>query len=114
MVRIVDYKTYQTEDGEEFFALVVQGGIAAVKSRETGKTYLTKQTARVSCTFDEETCKSLIGSEIAGRIVKVEVEPFEYALPETGEIITLTHRNEFVSEEDAVLNSNLQEEETVI
>ncbi len=114
MVRIVDYKTYQNEDGEDFFALVVHGGIAAVKSRATGKTYLTKQTARVSCTFDEETCKSLIGSEIPGRIVKVEVEPFEYALPETGEMITLTHRNEFVTEEDAILNDNLQKEETVI
>lgn len=114
MVRIVDYKTYQNEDGEEFFALVVHGGISAVKSRETGKTYLTKQTARVSCTFDEETCKSLIGSEIPGRIIKVDVEPFEYAIPESGEIITLTQRNEFVTEEDAILNDNLQAEETVI
>ncbi len=114
MVRIVDYKTYQNEDGEDFFVLVVQGGIAAVKSRETGKTYLTKQTARVSSTFDEETCKSLIGTEIPGRIIKVEVEPFEYSLPETGEIITLTQRNEFVTEEDAILNDNLQIEETVV
>lgn len=114
MVRIVDYRTYHNEDGEDFFALVVQGGITAVKSKASGRTYLTNQQAKVSCTFDEETCKTLIGSEIAGKIVKVEVEPFEYTVPDTGEIITLTHRNEFITEEEAILNDNLQKEESVI
>lgn len=114
MVRIVDYRTYQKDDGGDFFVLVVEGGIAAVKSKESGRTYLTKQTAKLSCTFDEETCKDLIGSEIPGRIMKVEVEPFEYEVPESGEVITLSHRNEFVSEEEGILKENVQEEETVI
>jgi len=34
--------------------------------------------------------------------VKVEVEPYEYALPETGEIITLSHRWEYVKESDKI------------
>ena len=114
MVRIVDYKTYQNDDGEDFFVLVVQGGLAAVKSKVSGKVYLTKQTARVSCTFDEETCKSLIGTEIPGQIRKMEVEPFEYTDEETGELRVINFRNQFISEEEAVLFDNIQEEETVM
>ncbi len=114
MVRIVDYKAYQNEEGEDFFVLVVQGGITVVKSKETGRTYLTKQTAKVSCTFDEDTCKDLIGTDIPGRIIKMEVEPYEYTNEETGELITLTHRYQLVTEEDAILNDNIQPEEAVI
>ena len=75
--------------------------------------YLTARTATVSCTFDENTCKSLIGSELSGKIMKVDVEPYEYTVPDSGEIITLTERNEFVSEEEAILQDNLVKKEEV-
>jgi len=113
MVKIVDFKTYQKEDGTKFCALKVQAGVEAVKSKQTGKMYLTARTATVSCTFDENTCKSLIGSELSGKIMKVDVEPYEYTVPDSGEIITLTERNEFVSEEEAILQDNLVKKEEV-
>ena len=40
MVTIVDYKGYQREDSTEF-ELIIQGGVEAVRSQETGRTYLT-------------------------------------------------------------------------
>ena len=83
MVTIKDYKTFQKENGENFFALVVQGGLEAVKSKETNRTYFTAKTATVACTFDEETCVNLIGTEMPGKIMKVDVEPYEYAIPDT-------------------------------
>ena len=113
MVKIVDFKTYQKEDGTEFCTLKVQAGVEAVKSKETGKMYLTARTASVPCTFNEATCEALIGSELPGTIRKVIVEPYEYAVPSSGEIITLTERNEFVSEEEAVLQDNLVKQEEV-
>lgn len=114
MVTIVDYKTYQKENGEHFFTLVVQGGIEAVKSKETNRTYLTAKTARVSCTFGEETCKGLIGTQMPGRITKSLVDPYEYAIPDTGEVITLSHRNEYMSEEEAIIKENVELESAVI
>jgi hypothetical protein len=114
MVTIVDYKTYQKEDGTDFYALVVQGGLEAVKSQETGRTYLTARTTKVPCTFNESTCESLKGSTLPGRIQKVEVEPYEYTIPDTGEMITLTHRYEYISEEESILKENVIEEEAVI
>ena len=113
MVKIVDFKTYQKEDGTEFCTLIVQSGVEAVKSKQTGKMYLTAKTARVPCTFSEAVCESLIGSELPGVIRKVVVEPFDYTVEDTGEVITLTERNEFVSEEEAILQDNLVKKEEV-
>ncbi len=113
MVQIVDYKTVQREDGSTFNSLVVQGGVEGDKSKEKGRNYLTARTARVACTFDELTCESLKGTQIPGSVKKVEVEPYEYAHPNTGEIMTLTHRYEYISEGESIIKENVIEEEKV-
>lgn len=95
MVTIKDYKKRENKDGEEFFVLVLQGNVVPVRSQETNRMYFTAKTCTVSSTFDEETCQQIIGQQFPGDIVKVETEPYEYALPETGEVITLSHRWEY-------------------
>ena len=86
-----------------------QGGVAAVKSQETGRTYLTVRKARIACTFDEQTCESLIGSELDGKVIKVPVEPYEYALPDTGEVMTLEHRYEYIDNVKDTIRENVME-----
>ncbi|HSD08869.1 hypothetical protein [Flavobacterium sp.] len=113
MVKIIDYKTYQRKDGEEFYALVVQGGLEAVKSQETGRTYFTAKKATVSCTFTEEMCNSLVGETLPGSIKKVNTEPYEYTIPDTGEVIELNHRYDYISEEDSVIEDNVMKTELV-
>lgn len=113
MVKIVDYKTYQKEDGTEFYALVVQGGVEVVQSKETNRTYLTASTVSVPCTFNEITCQSLVGQDLPGGIRKVEVEPYDYTIPETGEVITLTQRRQYVDEEEATVMDNVVKTEVV-
>ena len=113
MVTIVDYKTYEREDGTTFNTLVVQGGLEAVKSKETGNTYLTAKTARVPCTFDELICESLKGTQLLGSVKKVDSEPYEYAIPNSGEIVTLTHKFEYVSEQENILKENVVRKEEV-
>jgi hypothetical protein len=99
MVRIVNYQKRTTEEGKEFFTLELQGGIEVVKSQETGKLYMTARKANMSCTFDELTCQSLIGTELPGSVRKVECEEYSYTIKDTGEIITLSHRFEYVEQE---------------
>jgi hypothetical protein len=99
MVRIVNYQKRTTEEGKEFFTLELQGGVEIVKSQETGKNYMTARKASMSCTFDEQTCQSLIGTELPGSVKKVECENYSYTIKETGEIITLSHRFEYVEQE---------------
>lgn len=112
MVTIVDYKKYQRENGETFYALEVQGGIESVKSKETGRTYFTARSAKVSCTFNEMTCKALIGNQMPGSI-KVEVEPYEYIDQQTGETKQLEHRYEYLSEEESIIEQQVLKNEMV-
>ncbi|AUS05123.1 hypothetical protein [Pseudotamlana carrageenivorans] len=112
MVTIKDYKKRESEKGE-FFVLVLQGEIAPVKSKSNGRMYFTAKTCTVSCTFDEESCKQLIGMQFPGEIVKVTTEPYEFALPETGEIITLEHRWEYRENSDKAVAENVVEESDV-
>ena len=53
----------------------------------------------MSCTFDEATCISLIGTELPGSVKKVVCEDYSYTIKDTGEIITLSHRFEYVEQE---------------
>ena len=98
MVKIINYQKREREDGTTFFALELQGGLELVLSKETGFFYATSKKAFITSTFDEATCKSLIGTELPGRVTKVEVEPYPYIVEETGEELILTHRWMYVPE----------------
>lgn len=114
MVRITDYRTIQKENGETFYALIVQGGIEAVKSKETDRIYFTARTATVASTFNEATCQSLVGTQFPGEIKRVEVEPYEYLVPETDEIITLSHRYQFIPEEESTVSKQVIRDEELV
>ena len=99
MVRIINYKTRQKEDGTDFYHHEVQGGIEMVLSKTSGQYYATAKKATVSTTFDEETCKGLIGTQMPGKISKIQTEPYAYTIRETGEVITLEHRYIYLPED---------------
>lgn len=106
MVRITDYKNVKKESGKEFNMLVVQGGIEPLVSKKTGRIYFTVRKANVTTTFDKETCKLLIGNELQGTVKKRLCEPYEYTVPETGEIITLTYTWQYIDPD--VINADNQ------
>ena len=102
MVTIVDFVKRKNLKGEDFNALILQGGIELVKSRETGRYYATAKKTSITSTLDEATCRSLIGSQIPGSVQRVQTEPYEYTNNETGEVLTLTHRWVYQKEGETV------------
>lgn len=106
MVRITDYKNVKKEGGKEFNMLIVQGGIEPLVSKKTGRIYFTIRKANVTTTFDEETCKLLIGTELQGTVEKTVCEPYEYTIPETGEVMTLKHNWQYIDPD--VINAEIQ------
>lgn len=98
MVTIINYKERQKEDGTSFFVLELQGGIEMVQSKVSGNFYATAKKAYLPSTFDKLTCQALIGTQMPGAIEKVECDPYEYTIQNTGEIITLSHRYAYVQE----------------
>lgn len=106
MVRITDYKNVKKEGGKDFNMLVVQGGIESLVSKKTGRIYFTMRKANVTTTFDEATCKSLIGTELQGTVEKRLCETYEYTVEETGEVLTLTHNWQYIDQD--VINADVQ------
>lgn len=101
MVRVIDYLQRVKDDGDSFFVLVLQGGVQMVKSKQTNKFYVTAKKATISSTFDENTCQALIGTELSGKIEKVQTEPYEFTIKETGEVVELDYRYEYQEDEPA-------------
>ena len=101
MVTIVDYRERQNSEGETFYALIVESGLEAVKSLETGKTYFTKKKASVPSTFTEEECQALLGEQMDGSVKRVNCDPYEFTDESTGEVIKLSHRWEYFMEGDS-------------
>ena len=95
MVTITGYTKRQNAEGKEFFTLNLMGGVELVKSSKTGNFYATAWKSSITSTFNEDVCKSLIGTKLPGTVQKIECEPYEYALPSTGEIVMLTHKYRF-------------------
>lgn len=114
MVTVVDFKTFEKEDGENFYALVVQGGIEVVKSKETGRNYLTAKNATVPTTFSRSICESLIGTTLEGKVKKMECDSYDFTPKDSDEVITLSHRYEFVTEESETLENNVVDKEFVV
>lgn len=85
----------------QFALLELQGDLELVQSSTTGRYYATVRKCTMSCTLDYEAAKGFIGKEMPGSIQKVDCEPYEYTVEETGEVITLNHRWEYVPEKKA-------------
>jgi hypothetical protein len=102
MVTIVDFVKRQNREGKEFNALILQSGLELVKSQETGNYYATSKRASISSTFDDAACRNIIGQQIPGSIQRVESEPYPFAVKETGEVLTLTHRWVYTKEGETV------------
>jgi hypothetical protein len=102
MVTIIDFSKRKNLKGEEFNALVLASGLEMIKSHETGRYYATAKKTSMPSTFDEATCRSLIGTQVPGSIQKVECEAYKFSVPGSGEVLTLNHRWVYLKEGETV------------
>ncbi len=99
MITIKNYHLRERKDGKQFITLELQGDIEMVQSMETGRFYATARRCSISSTFDEASAQAVIGTVMPGRIVRQDCDEYEYAIPESGEIIKLAHRWEYRPDE---------------
>lgn len=115
MVKIIDYAKRLNAEGKEFFVLILMGGLEFIKSSISGNFYATAWKTSITSTFNEDTCKSLVGTKVQGIIERVASEPYEFKIPTTGETIILQHKLKFTpapnspSMEEAVFTPEMQE-----
>ena len=113
MLTIVGFQKRTNAEDQEFHVLVLQGGIELIKSSESGDYYASAKRATITCTFDKRMCRQLIGSKLPGKIDKVSCDPYEFAIPGTEEVVTLSHTFKYNAEpataEEHVYQEEIQE-----
>jgi hypothetical protein len=93
MVIVKDYAIRQSKkDGREFIALILQGGLSFVQSKNTGNFYATVKQCSIPSTFDENTAKGFIGEKMPGSVQRMSCDTYEWTNKDTGEVIELSHR----------------------
>ena len=106
MVTIIGTEKRTSADGRKFNVFVLQGGIDVVKSKTTGKSYITTHKVSMVCTLDDVSAKQQIGTKLPGTIQKVACDPYDFKVPQTGEMVkldyTFQYNPETVSMEEAV------------
>ena len=99
MVTVVDYALRKAkEDGREFIALVLQGGLSLVQSKQSGNFYATVKQCSIPSTFDEDTAKEFIGEKLPGNVQRMSCDAYEWTNKDTGEVLELSHRWVYVPE----------------
>jgi hypothetical protein len=91
MVTVSNFMERQRKDGSSFVVLEITGGLELVQSSSTGSFYATVRKCIIPSTFSAEIAKNMIGTQISGDIVRVEVPAYEYVNKRTGEVMTLYH-----------------------
>ncbi len=102
MVTISNYRVNVNSEGKSFCSLILQGDVELVKSKTTSRFYATARKTSITSTFDENTCRQLIGKTIKGSIVKVDCDDYDYIIPESGEVIRLNYNYSYVADSENV------------
>jgi hypothetical protein len=91
MVTVTNFVPRTRKDGTTFIALEISGGLEIIQSSNSGKFYASVKKTTIPSTFDENIAKTLIGSQIPGNVVRIQVEQYDYVNKRTGEIMKLQH-----------------------
>ena len=106
MVSVNNYVLRNRKDGTTFVALELVGGLEMIKSNTTGNYYATMKKSSVPSTFDEDTAKLFVGSQLPGQIVKIECDPYEFVNKRTGELMMLNYTYAYQASENEVAVGN--------
>jgi hypothetical protein len=91
MVTVTNYAERQRKDGSSFIVLEITGGLELVQSSSSNNYYATVRKCTIPSTFSAQIAQTLVGTQIAGNIVRINVPPYEFVNKRTGEIMQLQH-----------------------
>lgn len=96
MVNVIAFQKRTSLAGRNYYVIQLQSDeIELLVSKNTGRHYATLRKYWMSTTFDEQTCKLMLGKKMPGTILKEECDPYSFVIEETGEEITLNYRNTY-------------------
>ncbi len=81
MVTVTNYTSRQRKDGSTFQVLELSGSLELIQSQETGRFYATVRKTTIPCTFNESVAKGLVGTQMKGDVVRVQVDAYDFTNP---------------------------------
>ncbi len=95
MVTVKNYHVRQGNNGDNYISLELEGDVTFVQSQNTGRFYASAKQCIMYAAMDEKTAQALIGTQLPGSIERVACDPYEYTIPDTGEVKMLSYTNEY-------------------
>ncbi|HNT22335.1 MAG TPA: hypothetical protein PKL70_17995 [Saprospiraceae bacterium] len=92
MVTVSGYAVRQNQEGESFVVLILQGDMELIQSQKTGRFFATAKKCTISSTFSEQMAPSQVGKQLPGKILREECDPYDFVIPDTGELVELGNR----------------------
>lgn len=105
MVKVLAAHLRQSEKGQ-FVMFEIMGELELLQSQKTGRFYATARRCMISTTFDATVACTFVGQNLPGTIGRVECDPYEYKVPETGEEVVLAHRWDYVPEDQPLKSTS--------
>jgi hypothetical protein len=98
MVTVVGFNLRTQKEGEkkQYITLELEGDIEMIQSQNTGRHYATVRRCVVSSTFDALTAERMVGKQMTGTIERVPCDTYDFTVPESGEVIALGYRWDYV------------------
>ncbi|MBC7391158.1 MAG: hypothetical protein H7329_18270, partial [Opitutaceae bacterium] len=90
MVTVKNYHVRQGNNGDNYISLELEGDVSFVQSQNTGRFYASTKRCFMYAAMDESTAAALVGTQMPGTIERVDCDSYEYTVPETGEVKTLS------------------------
>lgn len=106
MVIVTDYALRENNLGEKFIALILNGGVETVKSRTTGRFYVTSRKCSIPSTLSEDHAKSIVGTKLPGSIDRVPCEPYSF-ITDSGEEIEIDFTYQYTDETESIVETVL-------
>ncbi len=100
MVTVTGFNLRQQKEGEQrhYITLDLEGDIEMVQSQNTGRFYATVRRCTVSSTFDQLTAERMVGRQMPGSIERVHCDPYDFTIEQTGEVIKVGYRWDYLPE----------------
>jgi hypothetical protein len=115
MVTVKNYQLREGKDGKPpYITLELAGDIELVQSANTGRFYATCRKCFIYSTFDELIAKQMVGKQIPGTIARVNCDPYDYTISETGEVIKLAHTYTYLPEGNKVVGEPMVSQHQVV
>lgn len=91
MVTVTNFHKVEKKDGTSFISLELTGDLELIQSQTSGNFYANVSRCRIPSTFDAGIAQSMIGKQLEGDVVRVEVPMYEFLNKRTGELMQLAH-----------------------